>query len=299
MFKGYLYSLLATLCYALPSVFTVFAFRDGLTPNSLIFYHSLVGTVILFVYMRLLGEKIPKLTRPNQRDFLISSMAKALTGLCVYNAIMHMDVSLVLTLNFMYPAVVLLLEFLIDKKKLSVSQTLGLICTIIGEMLVLKLFQGEFGTLSVIGTLLGAASGLTWGFMIYWTNKTLSTFSTTFVSGYTTAIGTLFYFFILPPTYLLTAKITLPVVSWSLFFGVVNSVLAMVLMFAGMKFIGAARFSIISIFELPLTVMFAFLFLHEHLGLSQILGGVCILLGIVLFDLKNFQSVLSKKSQVA
>lgn len=160
---------------------------------------------------------------------------------------------------------------------------------------MLKVFQGEFQQLSAMGTFLGILSGLAWGWMIYWSNKKLSAYSAIVVTSYTTIISVILYLFMIPPLYLFTTKITLPMIGWSLFFGVISQVLALLFMFIAIKQIGAARFSIVSVFELPLTVLLAFLIVGEQMDIWQIAGGLCILSGIILFDWSQFRTVLAKR----
>lgn len=300
MVKGYLYSLFSTFCFALPTVFTVFAYQDGLTPKSLVFNQTAIAAVLLLLYVMWTGEAFPRLTKQSTSDFFLAGAGKAVTVIAMFMAIKLMNVSLVLTLIFMYPAFVVLLEYFIDKKSLRIQQVLGLVCTFVGELLVLKIFQGEFQQLSAMGTLLGILSGVAWGWMIYWSNKKLSVFSSIIVTSYTTIISLILYLFMIPPIYLFTTKITLPMIGWSLFFGGVAQVLALLLMFTAIKRIGAARFSIISVFELPLTVFLAFLIVGEQMDFWQIVGGLLILTGIILFDWTQFRAglLLREKKEV-
>ncbi|RNB89926.1 DMT family transporter [Brevibacillus fluminis] len=292
MVKGYLYALLSTFCFALPTVFTVFAYQDGLTPQSLVFNQTLIAAILLTLYIKWIGVPLPRPTLRSTVDFFLAGAGKAITVMAMFMAISVMDVSLVMTLIFMYPASVVLLELFIDKKRLNPQQIAGLFCTLAGELFVLEVFQGDFSQLSAIGILLGLVSGLAWGWMIYWSNKQLGAFPPLIVTGYTTIVSVVLYLIMMPPLYLFTTPITLPMIGWSLFFGVIAQVVALLFMFTGINRIGAARFSIISVCELPITVLLAFLLLGEQMDAWQLIGGGLILSGIVLFDWAQFHAAL-------
>lgn len=295
MVKGYLYSLFSTFCFALPTVFTVFAYRDGLTPQSLVFNQTLIAALLLVLYIKWIGQPFPRLGMRSATDFFLAGAGKALTVMTMFMAIDVMDVSLVMTLIFMYPAFVVLLELFIDKKSLNRQQVAGLVCTLAGELFVLKVFWGDFSQFSARGILLGLLSGLAWGWMIYWSNKKLSSYPPLVVTGYTTVVSLILYLFMMPPLYFFTTKLTLPMIGWSLFFGVIAQVVALLFMFTGIKRIGAARFSIISVCELPLTVLLAFFILGEQLDAWQLFGGLLIVAGIVLFDWSQIRTITAQR----
>lgn len=145
---GYLYSFISMFCYAIPAVFIAIAYGEGLTPQSLIFSQSVIAAIIFSIYIRF-DKESSKLTRKSIIDFIITgTIFKTGTIVGVFYAINYMDVSLAMTLVFMYPAIVILLEFLIDKKSLQMIELVGLVCTILGAALVMKVFQGDFHTIS-------------------------------------------------------------------------------------------------------------------------------------------------------
>ncbi|RJS59215.1 DMT family transporter [Bacillus sp. PK3_68] len=288
MLKGYMYSFLSTIFFALPTVFLVLAYKDNLTPNSLILNQSLIAAILIFIYIKATGQKLPKLTRSNLIDFILTgAIGKAGTTIALFYAINYMSVSLVMTIVFMYPAIIIVLEYVFDKQKISLLQLWGLLIIFLGETLVMKVFQGEFYSLSLKGVALSLTASIAFGWMLYWTNKKLNTFEPVIVTGYTTFFCTICLLVLMPPVYLFTDKMTLPLIMWSLFFAITTSVLANLFLFASVKYIGAARSSIISILELPLTVLFAFLLLKEHMDIVQILGTTLIFLGICFFNWKN------------
>ncbi len=66
---------------------------------------------------------------------------------------------------------------------------------------------------------------------------------------------------------------------------IASTVVAILAMFAGMARIGAARASILSTLEPVITVILAALLLRESLGITQLVGGVLIVVSALLLNM--------------
>ena len=181
------------------------------------------------------------------------------------------------------PAFVVILSFLLLKERFAFLQVLGLILSIIGAILLLM--KGNINILLELtfnkGDLYFLFSQLAWAFYILLSAKILKEISVSIMLMWSAFWGTIYitiYAYsidILFMPHLTNFEIGL--LFYSVFF---SGMFSMVLWNLGVQIIGSS-FASIFLNIIPLVgVLGAILLLKEEIILSQIVGGLCILLGI-------------------
>ena len=294
---GYGLSLLSTVFFSIMALFLPFAYAAGITPREAIFYETFFAASCFYIYMRLTREKLAPLNKKNFWNvFFVCICGKSLAIIGYNYAIAMIDVSLATAILFTYPAFVVLLEMLIDHRRIRLPQILGLLCSLTGGLLVIDIFGSQNIIFNPIGVLLCLLSGFSWGFMMYWSNKKLTDMPTMSISAYTQYFSIILFFIFYPPVDIAHDITNYTGMFW-LFLCGVATIFSNQFMFLSIKMIGAARSSVISIMELPITVILCFMILGERMVGIQLAGMGFIILGILLFEWNNVRAVLERRKK--
>jgi drug/metabolite transporter (DMT)-like permease len=181
-----------------------------------------------------------------------------------------------------FPVIILLLEVLFRKARVSIKQIAGIGIAIGGVYLIIDLTGLQAAPGRLEGDLLLLLTGLAWAFYNFATQDVVKKYATFTVIFWQTLFGML----PLLPLALTEVNVWRPLTTGgllgALFLGAFCSVGAFLLYGYGLKSLrpGLAvnLLNLIPVFGL----IFAALFLHEKIGLAQILGGLVVIAGVTL-----------------
>jgi len=189
-----------------------------------------------------------------------------------------------------FPAITLLLEILFRKAKVNVLQLCGIAIAFGGIYLIIDPATAQAAPGRLAGDLLLLATGLAWALYNFATETVVRRHSTFTVIFWQTIFGT---------AALLPLALT-EVSSWqplnmtgllnALYLGVFCSTAAFLLYGYGLKSLKPALvvnlLNLVPVFGL----LFAMIFLHERIGLAQILGGLIVIGGVTLSVRSAYQA---------
>ncbi|MEA4863831.1 MAG: DMT family transporter [Sphaerochaeta sp.] len=138
--KGVDYALVAlsACCFALMPIFARIAYDTGVDTTTLLLGRFLIGGIFLaFLAWVKRSPLPPKKSWPVL--FLLGLVGYAGTSFCYFSALKHASASLVALLLYAYPALVILLGFVIAHENVSRNNPLALMCASGGCMLVIGL----------------------------------------------------------------------------------------------------------------------------------------------------------------
>lgn len=185
--KGYLLGAIAAATYGMNPLFALPLYKDGLSPDAVLFFRYLFAIPILAIMIRARGRNF-FIERRDLFPLVIFGILFAFSSLTLFRSYTYMDAGIASTLLFVYPIMVALIMFIFFHEKVSL-QTLFCIVMALGGIALL--FKAEDGTtLSVKGTLLVMASALSYAIYIVGINNCrLKAMATIKVSFYVLLFG--------------------------------------------------------------------------------------------------------------
>lgn len=162
-FKGALCGIIAAVSYGTNPLFSLHLYREGMPPESVLFYRFAFATAILGLLLRLRGVRL-RVGRREVVPLLGAGFLFAISSETLYVSFLYMDAGIACSILFMYPILVALLMILFfgERASLQTFACLALACT--GIVL---LYNGNgSATLDWRGLLLVAASSLSYAVYI-------------------------------------------------------------------------------------------------------------------------------------
>lgn len=282
--KGILFTILSALLFGFTPVLASMSYEAGSNPLTLTFYRNLLVVPILAVIM-LVRKTSFKIDKKTFLDILIiGCLGRGVTTLMLYSAYDYIGIGTSTTLHFLYPVFVALICRIFYKDKLDWQKILALAIAAGGVMFFLE--KGNIAQ-GWPGLLLAGGSGLTYAaYMVGMEKRGLSEldpFQVSFYMAIAVSGGMLLFnipagqiVFALPPkAFFLTLAVA-----------VCTSLLAVVFLQIGIKYLNATVAAIFCLFEPIACSISGVLFLSEEMTLQKILGSVLILAAVLIIMLR-------------
>jgi drug/metabolite transporter (DMT)-like permease len=253
-------------------------------------FRFIIATLIL-IPLLLWREKRIAVIKPK---ILLILFLQALTGVFLFNIFMLYGLKFTTAIEAgvitsTLPAIIGIISFVFLKERLTPKKTIGIILAVIGVLLMNVISGGSSSINSLLGNSLIIGAVLTEALFITLGKSVSSKVSPLMISTMMSIFGLILFL----PFALYEAKnftfSTVDIMDWLniLYFGVVITVIAFLLMYQGLSKVSASSAGILTSI-LPLsTVILSFLVLKEKILLSHIVGMAFVLVAIF---------VLSKES---
>lgn len=168
--KGYMLGAVAAVSYGTNPLFAVPLYREGMTPDSVLFFRYLLAIPILGAIMwsrgmsfRLEGRAIVLVA--------VMGLLMALSSFTLFESYNHIDVGIASTLLFVYPIMVSLIGRVAFGERLRRRMVVSMVGALVGVALLYNTGGGV--TLSTAGTLLAMGSGLAYAVYIVGVNRSV------------------------------------------------------------------------------------------------------------------------------
>lgn len=291
MMKGSIFVILGSCSYGVLSTLVVLAYLSGFSLNDVVGSQMVLGAIMLWLYAlwhfrRGFGQP----SRTSLLKALAAGVTTGTTGLLYYAALQYLSPGFAVVLFFQFTWMGLLLDAVLNKKWPRTGQLLALLPIFAGTILAADLFDDNVA-LSWPGIGFGLLAALSNTLLIFVSGRVSSDLDPVLRSTLMVTGGAILTSIIVPPSFFINPAQLLPLVSsYGLalaFFGSFFSVL----MFAkGAPAISTGLAAIISALQLPMTMVLSVLVLGHSVSLSQLLGIIAILLGVVIAELRPGQS---------
>ena len=282
--RGSLLVMGAACCYALSVVFAKGAYANDVPVATLTVWRFTIGAAVFWTIVA-----VRRPARLDRRTVLtcvgLGAVGYAVQSLGYFGAVAVMDAGLAALLVYTYPAIIVLIGFLTRREPPTRRRIVALACSGAGMLLLLGL--GGFSAVSPVGIGLAltaavtyavytiVASSLPGGADVSLLMAIVATSALGSVAVFTAATGQPF-----------TVAPDPVVLGWVLTYVLVGTVFAMLLHQRGITRVGASTGGIISSIE-PLVAAAAVALVHgERMTTVQLLGGLVILAGVVLVQLR-------------
>jgi drug/metabolite transporter (DMT)-like permease len=280
---GLLAAVAAAHLWAVSGVFGKIVMTGSLSPARLVFYRSLLSTLMLLAVLLWRG---PTLLRLNRRDlpfFLAMGMlGLGLTQFTYYAAIQSLSVGMAILLQYLAPLWMVLFERFWLKIPLTSARLAALVLALVGCALV-SVNTGPTRHWGSRGVLLGLTAGICFAFYTLVTRHALKSHRTLTVLFYSFLFSALFWS-AHPDSWRPLSQIE-PFKIWMILCIVAfGTTLPYLLYMLAVKHLSASHTGIISTLEPVVAAVIAWFFLHEQLNGLQLGGGLCVLLAIVILQ---------------
>ncbi|TCK59956.1 DMT family transporter [Seleniivibrio woodruffii] len=286
MLKGIIAAALSAICYGTLVIFGKIGMTLELTSVRMLTLRFIFAAILLFLFF---GIKDIRQLRPTK-----TMLAKcAFLGIFFYlgqslmffRSIEYIPASTASLILYFYPLVVLIISVIFLKEKFRMSSLFSVLLILGGCSLVFfDAFQRSF---DIRGIMFAGLSVILFSTYLIVAQIILKNENSTTATFYVTLFTAIGYTVLNGGTGL--AGITQQQLALCVALGLIPSALAMWLLYAGLKIIGAAYTSIFSSIEPVMTLILAGIFLGEEIVAFQIFGVILLIAGIIVPNLRLYK----------
>jgi drug/metabolite transporter (DMT)-like permease len=285
---GYVFVVLAAVCWASGAAASKFLFASGITPFQLVQLRITTACAVLLIW--LLARR-PRLLKIAPRDIpyflLLGTLGMAAINITYLYAISRLNVAAALILEYLAPALIAAHTVIVRRERLSPWTALSIAAAIAGCYLVVGAYSLDLLQLNLPGILsgLGAAAAFAW-----WSvhgEYGMHRYDPWTVLFHALLVAAVEWNLLHPPLEAFLHPYDPATWGWILFVAVVGAILPFGLYYEGVSRIRATRASITSTVEPIVAGLLSFAFLGEAMGPLQIAGGALVIGAIVLLQLKQ------------
>lgn len=271
------------MIFGIVPVMTLRCYEYGATEVWLLIARS--AFMLLFLGPRLLKTmSIKKVLKENWKELSLLALSNSFTDLFIYSAYKYMASSVVVTLHFIYPALVVVICMLFYKEKITKVQAICLVLCTVGIFLTLDISLG----LNLTGIILSVLSAICYSAYIVLLGKinipnVQGESLLLFVGIGNILVGGIPYGII---THTLAMPLSINLV-WNILWTQFVIFIADMLFAKGIKGIGPQTAAIISTFEPLVGIVIGIVFLKDAFSLFSIVGALMILLSAVIISINT------------
>ena len=285
--KGYIFVILSAIIFGLMPLMAKLIYAEGTNPQSLVLLRNALSVPFLLIFSVLTKGFTKIRARVFPQISFIALMGCCLTPLLLFNSYNHIPSGTATVFHFIYPAVVVLGEYIIFNNKLSFGHILSVIFCAVGIML----FYNKNSIITFEGSFYALLSGVTYAIYV----MCLSSFKHKEISGFTFNLcAALFSTVVMLAVCLLTNQLKLPqsVYGWflTLLFSLSLNVGAIVLFQKGTFLIGGGRASVLSTLEPVTSILAGAIVFNENINAHTYLGTILVVVASVLIALNDMKS---------
>ena len=276
--RGSILVLVSAVSFGFMPIFARLAYGSGVGVQELLFIRFVSAFLVMGIFLKLTG----RVSLPSRNHLLVllalGGIGYFLQSTLYFTALLHIPVSVAALVLNTYPAFVTAGSLALGWEKTSVSIALSLLLALVG----LALVANPMLNASVVGILIALGAAITYTVYILVSSRVLNGLSGEIGSFYIMGAASLSFGI----SGLLTNELHLAwnfeAWIWVLMISLICTFLAITIFFQGMKIVGPSRTSILSTAELVTSVLAASVIFNELLSITQLIGGLLILLATIL-----------------
>jgi drug/metabolite transporter (DMT)-like permease len=285
--KGVILVGIGASSYGMLATFVKLAYQENFTTAEVTtsqFVYGIIGMLLINLFQKIKNKNIVSATKKNRFQLMLSGTSLGLTSVFYYLAVKYIPVSIAIILLMQTVWLGVLLEMILDKKIPSKRKIFSVVIVLFGTVLATNIIKSEI-KLNWIGVFWGLLSAVSFTTTMFTANRIALGISSAQRSLYMLLGGGIIVFFFA----LLTQNTPFQIeifYKWGIVLALFGTIIPPILMNAGFPHTGIGLGSIVSTLELPVSVLMAFLILHESVILIQWIGIVLIIFAIVLMNWK-------------
>jgi len=264
----------------------------GLATMDIVFLRSLAASLILFVFALFFRRDLLRLKLKDLWCFAGTGIVSlTFFNFCYFRTISSTSMSIAAVLLYTSPAFVMVLSMLIFRERPGRTAPLVLGLTFAGCVLVTGALS-DHAALTGTGLLTGLGAGLGYALYSIFSRFALNRgYGSLAITFWTFVFGTLGSAFGTRPAAVLGTVLHDPgLIALTVALALLNSITAYVVYTLGLSYMDNSRAAVLATVEPVAATVFGFLFFHESLTVSGLLGTLLVLAGIVLSGLDHRDS---------
>lgn len=278
--KGYILGAVAAAAYGMNPLFALPLYRDGMNPDSVLFFRYLFALPILALMIKVRGQNF-RLRKKEIFPLLMVGLLIALSSLALFQSYNYMDAGIASTLLFVYPILVALIMTVFFRERLSLRTFLCILLAFSGIALLSKTSEGI--PLSVTGVILVMISALTYAIYIVAVNQSvLKQVATVKLTFYVLFFGLFLFLFrvCFAGSLCVVDKWYLWGNLWAL--ALFPTVISFLCTTRAIQYVGSTPTAILGALEPVTAVLFGVTIFGESLSLRLVIGIAMIILAVTL-----------------
>lgn len=285
---GYLFIFLSAFCFSLTGIISSLLFKNGIKTYDLIIMQSAVQILMIGTYYSFNKFKDLKVSIEDLKTIGLQGLfANVPVAVFYYIAIQRTNVSIACLLLFTSPIFVTLYYIIFEKQQSNIGEIIAVITTFIGSVLVLNISPNNFSHVDILGILAGILSSISYAFYNIYADKKLKSYSPGVILFYCTIVVFIMLSIINMSFYTRIWQMDFSLLKFTIPLSAVTNTLPVILLYSGIRIIGAQAASIIATGEIPFTMILAFLILKESMNIVQVLGSFLIVGAILSLVMQN------------
>jgi len=287
--KGLIFIALAGISWSTTGIFAKNLLTSGFTSIEVSFMRLSLGSLLFLIYFLAANIKLLKIDKNGLiLTFFMGVITQGIFNLVFFASVDRIGVINGTILLYLAPLFITFFSVILFKENLTPIKQLGVGLSIIGSVLALTGAVFDFKDLSVIGILLGVASGLGYSLVSVFSKFGLKRYHAKTLIFYSFAFGAAFIFPLVDISDLAIKVHGTKVVLSILGLGIFSATIAYIFYFEGIATgLDLSKVGVMSMVELIFAILFAVLFINETLNPIKIFGIGLILLSIYLINKKG------------
>lgn len=294
---GAIFAIVAGFLYGFLGFFSIRIMQEGVSIPNMMFWRFLISAIFISPFLLIKVNSNQKSLKEAMKALFFGAAFYCLSPIFFCMSARHISTGLSMVIFFIYPLIVMLINKLFYKQKISRIYYLALSAILIGMLFLVDMRSISFNLMGIIFSIL---SGAFYAFYIVGSkNNKIDPLFSTFMVSMGCAITSLI-FALFDNSFEIPSNLT----SWGylLGYGTVCTAIPILIFLESLKYISSEKASILSVLEPVFVVIIGVLLLNESINSSQGIGIVCILTGalIALVDKKPIKqsSPLNKVFEV-
>ena len=294
--KGVLFVVLGATSYGMLATFVRMAYNEGYTTAEATTSQFAIGILgllaILLFKTKVKKQKLKKATRKEMFSLLIAGLSTGMTSIFYYLAVRYIPVSIGIVLLMQTVWIGVIVEMIVDGKKPGIAKIVAVMIVLIGTLMATNLINADVH-LDWRGVLLGLLAAVSFTTTMFASNKIAIRLAPIKRSLFMIMGGALvvFVFGLFTQVDPYNFQIFL---KWGFVLALFGTIIPPILMNLGFPLCGIGLGSIVSSAELPVSVLMAYMFLHERVTAIQWLGILLIILAIIIMNLRLKNKLATK-----
>lgn len=277
--KGYLFILMAAMCWATLGLFGDTLMNLGLIPEQVAFLRLSIGFLILTIYALFKDVNILKISKKGFIfALLVGLLCQAGFNMFYFNSVKTIGVSLSTVLVYTSPLFIALFSRIIYKEKIDNIKKISLTLCFIGAFIAVTNGRLDFSSLNSFGLLLGVGSSITYSCMPIISKSALKYCNSITLIIYGFLFGSILILPIAKPIDMINCLANPKALIFAVGLGIVTAALAYIFYLKGIDTgIDLSLVGVLASVELVISSILGWTILSEEFSFIK-LFGVCLMM---------------------
>jgi len=280
---GYLYVVLAAVCWGTAGSAAKFLMNAGVTSFQLVQLRVTVATVVLFLWLFTFQRHLLRISKKDL-PYLISlgAFAMAAAQFTYLLAISKIQVAAAILLQYMAPTLIILYSIIFKREKLTPLLLVAVVGATAGCYLLVGGYRLNVLSMNRIGIISGLLAAVFFAWYSLQGEYGMRKYPSLTVLFYALLFATVSWNIFYPPLEAFSREYSPASWGWIFFIGIMGTALPFGLYLKGVSLIRSTRACLTAMLEPIIAGIVSYFFLNEAMEPLQILGGFLVVLSVAL-----------------